>query len=179
MSKHKVIEFTNKQKCKICIWEVCACSFIYKLLNCLCCCVCAFGQRNSRSRDSTCCFGRNEKLYDVYQRGVSKLNRELDILKLLKRVRQHHQSLKSSVLCNKERRTLLKHARKNLINFDTDSDPEISHHSDENNHEVLHGACRNNEDLITENIKHTIVQPLQTQKHCICQQVNDTADGHS
>jgi hypothetical protein len=48
-------------------------------------------------------------------RGLKKLNTEMDILKLLRRVRSHDIVLKSSILCSKGRRNLLKHTSRCIV----------------------------------------------------------------
>ena len=54
----------------------------------------------------------------MYIEGDIRINNELDIVKILKRLRAHDIALRSSVLNTEERRYHVKHARKYVIDVD-------------------------------------------------------------
>lgn len=62
----------------------------------------------------------------LYQRGNEKLERELDVINLMKATRQLR--LMSQFLLSKEERTLLKFQRKNVIET-TSSESDSDHHT--------------------------------------------------
>ena len=68
--------------------------------------------------NSACC--SSLKLYNLYLEGRTRVQKEMDLLKMMRRVRYHDLALKTSVLRPVERRTQLKHARKLLIDVDSE-----------------------------------------------------------
>jgi len=54
------------------------------------------------------CLAKCYRNYYKFSKGVEKMESEVDILKLIKRVRMHNLALKSSILCSKDRRNMLK-----------------------------------------------------------------------
>ena len=59
------------------------------------------------------------KLYNMYIDGEIRINNELDIVKILKKLRTHDIALRSSILNNDERRYHVKYARKYVIDLDS------------------------------------------------------------
>jgi hypothetical protein len=98
----------------------------------------------------------------------------MDIVKMIRRIRMHNETLKSSLLCDKKRRRLLKHTKAYTVDLNTDSDnhqiyekPKVA--------ELGHGFCLKNEQLISENIFKRIME-----KHpdCMCHVINKPKKRH-
>jgi len=68
--------------------------------------------------NSACC--SSAKLYTLYLDGKTRVQKEMDVLKIMRRVRHHDLALKTSVLRPQERREKLKHARQHLIDVDSE-----------------------------------------------------------
>lgn len=101
-----------------------------------------------------------------------KLGKELDVVKVIKRLRQHNEALKSSILCDKRRRRLIKHTKACIVDIETDSEPaELSEAELKDSLEVKHGYCRSNEQLISENIFRRI---LEHHPGCMCHAIKKT-----
>lgn len=66
--------------------------------------------------------GRFMKLYHMMIDGEVRLNKELDVVKIMQRLRVHDVALRSSVLNTEERRHQVKHARKFIIDVDSSDD---------------------------------------------------------
>ena len=81
---------------------------------------------------SKCCFPKRDKLQTLYSEGEDKINRELDIVKILKTLRDIKIFLKSTTMNDKDTKFSVKHAPKNLLNLDTSIDE-----SDNNEEETL------------------------------------------
>lgn len=69
---------------------------------------------------------KEKKLYNLFLEGQTKLEKELDVVKLLKRLRHHDIALKASILCDSDKREQVKHARKNLIDIDSSEESDKS-----------------------------------------------------
>jgi hypothetical protein len=150
---HVPFRFGWRDRCSICCQLMCGFWLLFDCVNVLCClCTAPKG-----SRRGGCC-SRNRRLFRTYQRATKSLEKELDLLGLIKRVREHEVALRASVLCSEERRGLLKHAQRCVIDIDS-SDPEDPKKKRRRQYEVAsftedaHGACKANEELITANIQ--------------------------
>ena len=62
------------------------------------------------------------KLYNLFVEGKLRLNKELDIVKIIERMRVHDIALRSSVLNTEEKRHQVRHARKYIIDIDSSDD---------------------------------------------------------
>lgn len=113
----------------------------------------------------------------TYTKASDALKDEMDLTKLIYRVRRHEIVLQASSLCSKERNRMIDHTKECIVDVDTsesdgtrkavkrrsekyqvkDSSLDIS--------DVEHGACRENEDLITVNIQQRIIEDSAT---CMC-----------
>ena len=107
VSKHYVIKFTSLDKVSICLQKSLCSSFHfwYSIFNCLLCC-CSLRKRGSRF-EGIC--SRNRRLARLFDKANSRLEQELDLPKLLARVREHDIALKSSILCAEGRRNMIQH----------------------------------------------------------------------
>lgn len=107
---------------------------------------------------------------------MRKLDKEIDIIKVIRRLRSHNEALKSSVMCDKKRRTILKHTKQCVVDINTDSDPaEFSRYhalyGSENNCNEKHGFCLKEDTLVTENIFQRV---LKHGPSCQCHVVSRT-----
>ena len=59
-------------------------------------------------------------------KGVEKMEKEVDVVKMIKRIRMHNLAMKSSVLCSKDRRNMIKNTNACVLNMDTDSDVDLT-----------------------------------------------------
>ena len=66
-----------------------------------------FSKKGSRTGG---CNSQNRRLLYTYQKANKQLDNELSIAELARRVREHDLALKSSILCNKDRKELIRHA---------------------------------------------------------------------
>jgi hypothetical protein len=90
----------------------------------------------------------------------------MDISKLLRRVRAHDIALKSSFLCSKNRRTLIKHTKRCVIGGpDEEEKKSISHKLGG----FEHGLWQENESLITQNLTQRV---LDLKPGCMCHVIN-------
>ena len=71
---------------------------------------------------SKCCFPKKEKFQKLYDIGEDKLSTELDIVKILKTLRDMKILLKGTLMNDPETKFQVKHAPKNIINLDESSD---------------------------------------------------------
>ena len=105
-------------------------------------------------------------------KGVDKMDKQIDFVKMIKKVRMHSLALKSSILCNKDRRNMIKNTQACILNMDTDSENDVkmnhvlSSNSMTSQKNVQHGFCVDNEDLITKNIEQRI---LKHKPNCSCE----------
>lgn len=82
---------------------------------------------------SNCCFSKKFKLQKLYEEGEEKLSNELDIVKILKTLRDMKILLKGTLLSDPGTKFHVKHAPKNILNLDETSDisSDGCHHGDE------------------------------------------------
>ena len=67
-------------------------------------------------RCHACCFA---KVFEIYLQGRTKVESEMDIIKIMRRLRYHDIALKSSIIESNERRMQVKYARKYAIEVDS------------------------------------------------------------
>lgn len=70
------------------------------------------------------CLNRLQRQYYILQRGVKQLRKETDLVKVVRRLRMYNDILKSSLVCDKQRRQLLKQTRANVVNAGTETEYE-------------------------------------------------------
>ena len=70
----------------------------------------------------SCC---NSKLYLLYLTGRTQVESEMDILKMMRRLRHHDVTMKSSMLSSQERKLQAKYARKYALEVDSQIDSEL------------------------------------------------------
>ena len=70
-----------------------------------------------------CCHTAGSKLYRLYDRGTAQIEKELDMVKLLRTVRNIKIFLKQEVL-TPEMKLKIKHSTTNVIDIDTSQDEE-------------------------------------------------------
>jgi hypothetical protein len=63
-------------------------------------------------------------MFNLYLLGKTKVESEMDIVKIVKRVRYHDVSLKSSIMHSKERKLQAKYARKYMLEIDSEEESE-------------------------------------------------------
>lgn len=82
---------------------------------------------------SKCCFSKKDKLQRLYDEGEDKLSMELDIVKILKTIRDMKILVKGTLMNDEDTKFQVKHAPKNILNLD-DTD-ESSSTEEEHNHD--------------------------------------------
>lgn len=83
-----------------------------------------------------CCFKRREKFLKLYNKGQDRIDAELDIVKIMKNLRNIKILMRNSFM-DDEIKYQITHARKNLLNIDTSSESleEETHHSNNHDHD--------------------------------------------
>ena len=75
---------------------------------------------------STCCFPKRDKFKKLYEEGEDKIESELNIVKIMKTLRDMKILLKGTLMNDVGTKFQVKHAAKNILNLDDTSDLEES-----------------------------------------------------
>ena len=70
-----------------------------------------------------CMFKKRDKFLSLYEKGQDRIDTELDIVKIMKSLRNMKILMKNSFM-DGEVKYQITHAKKNLLNIDTSSDDE-------------------------------------------------------
>lgn len=95
-----------------------------------------------------CCWPKSKKVLRLYEEGQERIDRELDIVKIIKTLRMSKIFLKSSLITPEVRFAIL-HAEQNYINIDlSDDDDSDGHGGDANQDPELHTSRTNGEPML-------------------------------
>lgn len=101
-------------------FRLCGCGLVASLLKCcVSCLLCSCADHPKPSRSSRCFLFRWRRLNLIFTKALEKLEKELDVLRVVKRVRMDHEILKSSLLCGKKRRRLMRHTQPCVVDVGT------------------------------------------------------------
>ena len=80
---------------------------------------------------SCCCSFKDNKLFKLYTKGKSKIDKEMDLVKILRNIRSMRIYSKMNIESNNKEKLkyIIRHSQKNLI--DIDSDHGTDHSNDE------------------------------------------------
>jgi hypothetical protein len=108
-------------------------------------------------------------MYATYIKGLERLHKDYDMHKLAKKVKMHNMALKTSILCGKERRQLIKRTPPYVL--DIEAEEKVNEKQDYvlGFSNLKHGVCHDNERLIDTNIESRIVTG---QKYCVCEEMD-------
>lgn len=152
LKRHDSFKFSL---CKLYLYLVTGSYFVFHFFRVF---VCASRKGNRKSR---CFLAVCQREYYNLKKAMRKLDKELDVVKVINRIRQHNEALKSSILCDKRRRDLIKHSKACTVDVNTDSDQGDKLESQvtrDSRIDAKHGYCRSNELLITENIFRRVLE---------------------